>query len=277
MLMRFRLAAQATRSLSSKGYVFAFALALAAPQVACVAPGGTGDSPQRRGSLFGSLLSPDKNADDEESVPGFRPRPQSNMAQVRGQGGLTQGNTPQQGAAHPPTLGGRFENPRGGGADPHASHNGQRRPGVLGHNGIGFPPPSAAARGLEMTRVEGNIWRTGLGPAQAFNMLARILSQDYILAASDRKNLNLQTDWDKFFLEGRLFRNRLSITLFPLGPRQTEVVVKNTVEYFAGNPNKPEESSSSAWMPSPDLTDEVARIVDSINRQTAFLNNSRAR
>ena len=127
----------------------------------------------------------------------------------------------------------------------------------------------------ELTRVENNVWRSGIPASQVFNMVARIISQDYILATVDRRNLSLQTDWDKFFLEGRLFRNRLSISVFPISPRQTELVVKNIVEYFAGNPNKPEDMSTAAWMPAADLTDEISRLVDSLNRQTAYLNQGR--
>ena len=125
-------------------------------------------------------------------------------------------------------------------------------------------------RGSELTRVDGNVWRTSVDAGQVFAMLSRFLSQNYLLSSVDRKNLTMNTDWDKFFIDGRLFRNRLSISVFPVGQRQTEVVVKNSVEYFAGNPNKPEEATVANWLPSPDITDEVTRVVDSLNKQIAF-------
>lgn len=131
--------------------------------------------------------------------------------------------------------------------------------------------------GRELTHVDGNVWRTNVDAVQVFSMLSRSLSQNYLLTSVDRKNLSLNTDWDKFFIDGRLFRNRLSISVFPVGSRQTEVVVKNTVEYFSGNPNKPDQMSAANWLPSPDLTDEVSRVVDSLNKQIAYYSSQGVR
>jgi hypothetical protein len=99
--------------------------------------------------------------------------------------------------------------------------------------------------------------------------MSRIISQSYIISAVDRKNMNIQTEWDKFFIDGRLFRNRINITVFPVGNRMTEVVIKNAVEYYSGSVEKQEQNM--AWLPSPDLTDEVNRLVLNTDKQTAFL------
>lgn len=130
---------------------------------------------------------------------------------------------------------------------------------------------------FNLQNVDGNVWRTGLDAVNTFQLVSRIISQNYIVVTSDRRGMALNTDWDKFFIEGRLFRNRISLTVFPVGPRQTEIVIKNTVEYYSGNPNKPEEAMVSQWLPSPDVTDEVARIVDATNKQTASFVQSRLR
>lgn len=123
---------------------------------------------------------------------------------------------------------------------------------------------------FSLTHIEGNTWRTSAHPAMVFGIMSRIISQSYIISALDRKNFNLQTDWDKFFIDGRLFRNRISVMVFPVSPRQTEVVVKNIVEYYTGGQStKPEENT--AWLPSPDITDEINKLVESTNRQTALV------
>ena len=121
---------------------------------------------------------------------------------------------------------------------------------------------------LHLTRIEGNTWRTAANPAIVYGIITRLLSQSYIISGVDRKNLNVQTDWDKFFINGRLFRNRMSVTVFPVGSRQTEVVIKNSVEYYTGTLAKQEENT--AWLPSPDLTDEVTKLVENTDKQTAF-------
>ena len=126
----------------------------------------------------------------------------------------------------------------------------------------------------ELTKIEGNVWRTNLNAAQVYSTLSRIVSQSYMVTQADRRNLNIQTDWDKFFIDGRLFRNRISVSVFPVGTRQTEVVLKNTIEYFSGQAGKADDMNAQAWLPSPDITDELPRIIDSLNRQTALLGNS---
>jgi hypothetical protein len=74
--------------------------------------------------------------------------------------------------------------------------------------------------------------------------------------------MTLQTDWDKFFIDGRLFRNRVHLSVFPIGPKQTEVVIRNSLEYFSGSGEALADSGSEGqWLPSPDVTNEVAAIV----------------
>lgn len=122
---------------------------------------------------------------------------------------------------------------------------------------------------IGLTPVDGNTWRTSIHPAMVFGIMSRIISQTYIISSMDRKNFNLQTDWDKFFIDGRLFRNRINVMVFPVGPKQTEVVIKNIVEYYTGNPNYKMEENT-AWLPTPDITDEIPKLVENTNRQTAL-------
>jgi hypothetical protein len=131
-------------------------------------------------------------------------------------------------------------------------------------------PQQSFPNALSLSHVEGNTWRTSAHPAMVFGIMSRLLSQNYIINSMDRKNFNTQTDWDKFFIDGRLFRNRISIMVFPVGPRQTEVVVKNIVEYYTGSLNTKLEENS-AWLPSPDITDEINKLVENTNRQTALV------
>lgn len=122
---------------------------------------------------------------------------------------------------------------------------------------------------LELKNVDENIWRSSVDATALFNMISRILAQRYVISAVDRRNLTASTEWDKFFIEGRMFRNRLSVSVFPVGMHQSEVVLKNSVEYYSGTPGKLDSSTVVNWYPTPDITDEVQRLVSSLNRQIA--------
>jgi hypothetical protein len=145
--------------------------------------------------------------------------------------------------------------------------NQNKRNNSLNYNS---PYPQNFQNTLSLTHIEGNTWRTQAHPAMVFGIMSRLLSQNYIINSMDRKNFNLQTDWDKFFIDGRLFRNRINIMVFPVGPRQTEVVLKNIVEYSTGNQNGKIEENS-AWLPSPDITDEINKLIENTNRQTTLI------
>ena len=135
-----------------------------------------------------------------------------------------------------------------------------------------FPNDSDSTPGVNAyDKVEGNVWRTAMDPRLVYQMTTRALSRSYIINSADKRNLSISTDWDKFFVEGRLFRNRMNVTVFSIGTRQTEIIIKNTVEYYSGSPQNPIDVTASQWLPSPDITDEVPRFIDSLNQQTALL------
>ncbi len=120
---------------------------------------------------------------------------------------------------------------------------------------------------FQLTKINDTTYRSALPSQLVFNMIARQLSKNYILSAVDRKSLTATTDWDKFFIDSRLFRNRMSVIVFPVANRMTEVVIKNNVEYFSGTSIDSNENGN--WLPSPDLTDEVQKLVNSTNRQAS--------
>ena len=129
--------------------------------------------------------------------------------------------------------------------------------------------PSAFRESRELTHIEGNTWRTPVPASAAFQLVSRILSQSYIISHADRRELTIATDWDKFFVNGRLFRNRLSVTIFPVSAKSTEIVLKNSVEYYSGTQGKSDDLREANWLPTPDVTDEVPRIVENLSQQSS--------
>ncbi len=95
--------------------------------------------------------------------------------------------------------------------------------------------------------------------------MLRHLSESYVIRTNDPRNMSIQTDWDKFFIGGRLFRNRLNISLFQLAGLDCEMIINNKVEYFQAS----EESSAygeSDWIPTQDVTNEKKQLIESLTR-----------
>jgi hypothetical protein len=121
-------------------------------------------------------------------------------------------------------------------------------------------------RSMPMQKVGANTWRTNFSAGVAYQALTRVLSQSYVLASNNKKQMKLSTQWDKFLIDGRLFRNRVEVSVFPVTARSTEVVIQNVVQAYEGDNSV--NLIDSNWIGTPDVTNEVQRIVGAFVRQS---------
>lgn len=136
--------------------------------------------------------------------------------------------------------------------------------GNTSHGGFSRPMMTSP---LMFQRLDKNTWRIAASAPHIFQTVARILSQTYILSKADRKTFSLSTEWDKFFIDGRLFRNRVSINVFPLNQKFADLVIKNNIEYYTQSNAKVDTNSPDQWLPSQDITNELERILDKTQKQ----------
>lgn len=120
---------------------------------------------------------------------------------------------------------------------------------------------------LMFQRLDKNTWRVATNATHLFQTLARVLSQGYIISKADRQSLSLSTEWDKFFIDGRLFRNRISINIFPFNQRSADLILKNNIEYYTQTAQKIDESDPTQWLPTQDVTDELDKILEKTQKQ----------
>lgn len=139
----------------------------------------------------------------------------------------------------------------------------------------GFAQPLVASP-LLFQRLDKNTWRVAASAPQLFQTVAKILSQTYIISKADRQTLSMSTEWDKFFIDGRLFRNRVSINVFPFNPRASDLVIKNNIEYYTQTAQKVDENDPTQWLPTHDVTDELERILDKTQKQLMAHSNGAA-
>lgn len=131
-------------------------------------------------------------------------------------------------------------------------------------NGIAQPMVSSP---LLFQRLDRNTWRVAAAAGPLFHTIARILSQTYIISQADRHALSISTEWDKFFIDGRLFRNRISVNVFPHAARSADLVIKNNIEYYVQSAEKIDENNPTQWLPTQDVTDELDRVLEKTQNQ----------
>jgi hypothetical protein len=138
---------------------------------------------------------------------------------------------------------------------------------LSGNNaGQGLAQPMVSSP-LLFQRIDKNTWRVATSAGHLFQTIARVLSYTYIISKADRHALSLSTDWDKFFIDGRLFRNRISVNVFPHSPRTADLIIKNNIEYYTQNAQKADENSPTQWLPTQDITDELSRVLEKTQSQ----------
>jgi hypothetical protein len=87
-----------------------------------------------------------------------------------------------------------------------------------------------------------------------------LLLRNYNLTIVDRESGVITTEWDSFFLDGKVFRNRISLRVRRIAAEQTELIILNNVESLRDGTG----ASSSVWLPSEDKAGETARIVQNL-------------
>jgi hypothetical protein len=120
---------------------------------------------------------------------------------------------------------------------------------------------------LLFQRLDRNTWRVATTAGHLFQTIARVISQSYIISQADRRALSLSTEWDKFFIDGRLFRNRISVNVFPYSARSADLVIKNNIEYYTQSAQKTDENNPTQWLPTQDVTDELDRVLEKTQSQ----------
>jgi hypothetical protein len=111
----------------------------------------------------------------------------------------------------------------------------------------------------KLKQVDDHTWVSNLPPYELFSLLSRHISKKYEILSLNKKSLTLSTNWDKFVIKGRLFRNKLNITLFPYDRNYTEIVIKNEVEYHS-EVKYSAAKSYDVWLPTTDITSELKEL-----------------
>lgn len=105
------------------------------------------------------------------------------------------------------------------------------------------------------------VFRVRAPRAAVWKALLKVLIKNYNFSIVDRGNAVVTTEWDRFYLDGVLYRNKLSIHMQAINWQATEVNVFNNVERLDGTPNS---LSTGRWLPDQDRSQEIQRIVSNV-------------
>ncbi len=109
--------------------------------------------------------------------------------------------------------------------------------------------------------VDQGTFRFAMGYERIWDALMDVLLRNYNLAIADRGNGLITTEWDSYYLDGKVHRNKLSMRLKRLTSGQAELTLFNNVEVLS---KLPDGGITEIWLPSDKNKTEIGRILQNM-------------
>ena len=97
-----------------------------------------------------------------------------------------------------------------------------------------------------------------------WNAAINVLMRNYNLTIIDKQNGVITTEWDSFYLNRQVFRNKVSLRITPYNFRYSKLMIMNNIESLQEGSATGTGAFGAIWVPSQDLAGESARIIKSI-------------
>lgn len=119
----------------------------------------------------------------------------------------------------------------------------------------------AAVKQPELAKIfalDGNTFRFQLSFSKVWNSALDVLLENYNLNIVDRRSGIITTEWDSFYLDSKIYRNKVSLRVKKLAYNMVDVTVHNSVETLQ---NVGTGGMSSAWLPHAKSSEEMGRLI----------------
>jgi hypothetical protein len=105
-------------------------------------------------------------------------------------------------------------------------------------------------------------FRFQLNDEKVWSAALDVLMQDYNLLVVDRKSGVISTEWDSFYLDKKIFRNKISVRITRKSWGQANLTIVNKIETL--REGLAQSADDAIWIPTKDSKSEPARIIQSM-------------
>ena len=109
--------------------------------------------------------------------------------------------------------------------------------------------------------IDDNTFRIHLGFETVWNGAIEILIRDYNLNVVDKSSMVITTEWDSVYLEGDVYRNKVSMRLKYVNRSTVDLSVHNNTERLQPDNGK---GSAQMWLPSGKGAKEIGRLIQNL-------------
>ena len=130
-----------------------------------------------------------------------------------------------------------------------------------------LPTPVSSIKRTQKARlpsvdyIDKNRFRIHQTYSRVWDCTIDLMLKNYNLNIANKSSGLITTEWDSFYLDGKVYRNKLSIRVKKLNWNMVDVIVYNNVEILADNTGN---SGPMIWLPEHDGKPEIGRIITNL-------------
>ncbi len=124
-------------------------------------------------------------------------------------------------------------------------------------------PGTAAAKKLNrqaVVMVDPGTVRFQASYEKVWDAMLDVLLKNYNLSIADKTNGLVTTEWDSYYLDDRVHRNKLSLHLKKIAPNFVEMMIYNNVESLS----RAGETGGEIWLPIDRNKTEIGRVIQNM-------------
>ena len=111
--------------------------------------------------------------------------------------------------------------------------------------------------------IDDQTYRFLLKSEDVWDTALSVLLKNYNLTIVDKNSGIVTTEWDSFYLNNKVYRNKISMRVRRISWNQVDVTIRNNVERLH-DATEAAGSLGTVWLPSDDIAGETARIVQNM-------------
>lgn len=120
-----------------------------------------------------------------------------------------------------------------------------------------------AAQRATIYAVDKRTFRFAMKEADVWDAALNVLLRNYNVTIVDRQNGIITTEWDSFYLNNAVFRNRVSLRISKNQWSAVDLTMHNNVEKLK-DASQAAGTVGAVWLPADDPANEVGRIVQNM-------------
>lgn len=111
--------------------------------------------------------------------------------------------------------------------------------------------------------IDKQTYRLTLKENEVWDSVLNVLLRNYNLTIVDKASGIVTTEWDTFYLNNGVYRNKVSVRVFKSSWNTVDVTVHNNVERLR-DASQAAGTVGAVWLPSDDPANEVARVIQNM-------------